>query len=99
MSLFHHSSSPAKEAVSQFVIPAKPRETGREPGSRSLRDDAISLDSLSTAGCENWPLQPAPQGGESFDSAQDREPVERPVEPRILSAFGGLAMLRVARPE
>ncbi len=23
------------------------------------------------------------QGGESFDSAQDREPVERPVEPRI----------------
>jgi len=39
------------------------------------------------------------QGGESFDAAQDREPVERPVEPRILSAFGGLAMLRVARPE
>jgi hypothetical protein len=33
------------EAVSQFVIPAKPRETGREPGSRSPRDDAISLDS------------------------------------------------------
>ena len=23
------------------------------------------------------------QGGESFDFAQDREPVERPVEPRI----------------
>jgi len=33
------------EAVSQFVIPAKPRETGREPGSRSPRDIAISLDS------------------------------------------------------
>jgi len=33
------------EVVSQFVIPAKPRETGREPGSRSPRDDAISLDS------------------------------------------------------
>ncbi len=37
--------SPRNEAVSQFVIPAKPRETGREPGSRSPRDDAISLDS------------------------------------------------------
>ena len=36
---------PAKETVSQFVIPAKPRETGREPGSRSPRDDVISLDS------------------------------------------------------
>jgi hypothetical protein len=34
-----------KPGVSQFVIPAKPRETGREPGSRSPRDDAISLDS------------------------------------------------------
>ena len=33
-----------RETVSQFVIPAKPRETGREPGSRSPRDDAISLD-------------------------------------------------------
>jgi hypothetical protein len=30
------SAPPNKEAVSQFVIPAKPRETGREPGSRSL---------------------------------------------------------------
>ncbi len=36
------------------------------------------LDSPSTAGCENWPLQPAAQGGE-------------PVEPRLLSSFGGLA--------
>jgi len=36
---------PCYEAVSQFVIPAKPRETGREPGSRSQRDDAVSLDS------------------------------------------------------
>ena len=25
---------PAKEAVSQFVVPAKPRKTGREAGSR-----------------------------------------------------------------
>ena len=30
------------------------------------------------------------QGGESFDFAQDREPVERPVEPRISPALGGL---------
>ena len=30
------------------------------------------------------------QGGESFDFAQDREPVERPVEPRISPAVGGL---------
>ncbi|MEE9532571.1 MAG: hypothetical protein V3W52_16420 [Syntrophobacteria bacterium] len=28
--------------------------------------------------------------GFPFDFAQDREPVERPVEPRISSAFGGL---------
>jgi hypothetical protein len=28
--------------VSQFVIPAEPRETGREPGTRSPRDDVIS---------------------------------------------------------
>ncbi len=40
-----HLNPPPSEAVSQFVIPAKPRETGREPGSRSTRDDAISLDS------------------------------------------------------
>jgi hypothetical protein len=32
---------PAKEAVSHFVIPAKPRERGREPGSRSPRYDTI----------------------------------------------------------
>ena len=30
------------------------------------------------------------QRGESFDFAQDREPVERPVEPRISPALGGL---------
>ena len=30
------------------------------------------------------------QGGESFDFAQDREPAERPVEPRISPALGGL---------
>jgi hypothetical protein len=35
------------EAVSQFVIPAKSRETGREPGSRSPRYDAHFLDSIS----------------------------------------------------
>ena len=34
----------SSQAVSQCVIPAKSRETGREPGSRSLRDDSISLD-------------------------------------------------------
>jgi hypothetical protein len=28
-------TAPAEEAVSQFVIPAKPREAGRVPGSRS----------------------------------------------------------------
>jgi len=31
----------SSQAVSQFVIPAKSRETGREPGSRNLRDDLI----------------------------------------------------------
>jgi hypothetical protein len=46
-----------------------------------------ALDSPSTAGCENKPLQPAAQGG---------EPVENPelvevVEPRLLSAFGEFA--------
>jgi len=40
------------------------------------------LDSPSTAGCENWPLQPAAQGGE-------------PVEPRLLSALGGLAGMTI----
>ena len=28
------------------------------------------------------------QGGESFDSAQDREPVERLVEPFVILLFG-----------
>jgi hypothetical protein len=30
------------------------------------------------------------QGGESFDFAQDREPVERPVEPFGISGLSGL---------
>ena len=30
------------------------------------------------------------QGGESFDAAQDREPVERPVEPRISLCYASL---------
>ncbi len=34
-----------REAVSQSVIPATSRDAGSEPGSRSPRDDAISLDS------------------------------------------------------
>lgn len=29
------------EAVSQFVIPAKPRETGHEPGSRKKQPDDL----------------------------------------------------------
>ena len=29
----------------EFLIPAKSRETGREPGSRSLRYEAVFLDS------------------------------------------------------
>jgi hypothetical protein len=33
------------------------------------------------------PFDPA-QGGESFDAAQDREPVERLVEPFRASCFG-----------
>jgi hypothetical protein len=33
------------ENVSQFVIPAKSRETGREPGSRNPRDDNNFVDS------------------------------------------------------
>jgi len=36
---------PAKETVSQFVIPAKFSEAGREPGSRTNRDDSPFLDS------------------------------------------------------
>jgi len=31
--------------IAVFVIPAKPRKTGREPESRSAWDDLISLDS------------------------------------------------------
>jgi hypothetical protein len=46
-SLATHSSAllPPWEAVSQFVIPAKPRETGREPGSRISWIDLVFLDS------------------------------------------------------
>jgi len=40
-----HLDPPPSEGVLQLVIPAKPRETGREPGSRSFRYDDISLDS------------------------------------------------------
>ena len=61
-----------QETVSQFVIPAKSRKAGREPGSTK---DLIIL---------NFHC------GESFDFAQDREPVERPVEPRISPDLGGL---------
>ena len=50
--------------------------THRHPGESRGPEDLKRLDSPSTAGCENWPLQPAAQGGE-------------PVEPRLLSAFGG----------
>jgi hypothetical protein len=32
---------PTKKTVSQSVIPAKSRETGREPGSRSSRDHSL----------------------------------------------------------
>jgi hypothetical protein len=35
------------------------------------------------------------QGGESFDLAQDREPVERPVEPRVSTAIFGLARSKI----
>ncbi len=55
----------------------KPAPAFGKPGASSAR-----LDSPSTAGCENWPLQPAAQGGE-------------PVEPRLLSASGGFAGMTI----
>jgi hypothetical protein len=55
------------------------RHAGFDPASRNVRLET-ALDSPSTAGCENKPLQPAAQGG---------EPVENPelvevVEPRVM---------------
>ena len=68
--------------------PVTPANPGSESGAGTgVYNPSKRLDSPSTAGCENWPLQPAAQGG---------EPVENPelvevVEPRLLSSFGGLA--------
>jgi len=45
MGLSSRAWIPAFETVSQFVIPAKPHERGREPESRSTLDDLIFLDS------------------------------------------------------
>jgi hypothetical protein len=64
----------------EFVIPAKSRKAGREPGSRT---------NLILSKFTRFPFDFA-QGGESIDVAQDREPVERPVEPRSPLAVGGL---------
>ena len=44
--MFHpHFDPPPSETVSQFVIPAKPRLAGREPGSRSFRNYIVIQDS------------------------------------------------------
>ena len=55
---------------------AFPRHAGLDPASSSIM-------SCKSTG---FPFDCA-QGGESFDFAQDREPVERPVEPRIKSGM------------
>ncbi len=60
----------------KLVTPANPPEADKSRSPGFLK----GLDSPSTAGCENWPLQPAAQGGE-------------PVEPRFLSASSGFAAM------
>ena len=60
-----------QESLSKFVIPAKSACGGREPGSRR---DSILLNF-------HWIPHYFAQGGESFDVAQDREPVEPRISP------------------
>jgi hypothetical protein len=54
----------------------------------------FSLDASTLLGIDTEPCRRVDfvQGGESFDLSQDREPVERPVEPRV-----SLKTIRLAR--
>ena len=63
-----------------FVIPAKSACGGREPGSRQRPREGWEPETKR----RHWTFTGFP-----FNFAQDREPVERPVDPRISSGMTG----------